>query len=231
MLPELILREEEKSKKFLLVLLGLASAFVGFAIARVLFPSETDLLAVIFAAIPLIYPLTSFFLEREEEGAPHIPEVEMYGALFLGEVIAFFLLGFLNPEHFGLQLEVVGAAGYATNTVSLPAILVNNILVFAGILGAAMVVGSAGAFVLTWNASVLGVFLSAVFQDSPVKVIGYLPHATLEMTGFIVAGISGSMISAAVYREHFDRETWEGLGKLVASGALMILLGALLETA
>ncbi len=231
MLPELILREEEKSKKFLLVLLGLASAFVGFAIARVLFPSETDLLAVIFASIPLIYPLTSFFLEREGESAPHIPEVEMYGALFLGEVVAFFVLGFFNPEHFGLQLEVVGASGYATNTVSLPALLVNNLLVFAGILGAALIVGSAGAFVLTWNASVLGVFLAAVFQDSPVKVLGYLPHATLEMTGFIIAGISGSMISAAVYREHFDRRTWGSLGKLVVSGALLILLGALLETA
>ncbi|MFB6216661.1 MAG: stage II sporulation protein M, partial [Candidatus Aenigmatarchaeota archaeon] len=59
----------------------------------------------------------------------------------------------------------------------------------------------------------------------------YLPHAAFEMTGFIVAGVAGSLISAALYREHFDMDTWRDYGKLVALGILLILLGAFLETA
>ncbi len=231
MLPELILKEEEEQRARLLVVLGVISGLLGFGFAKVLFPSQADLMAVIFASIPLLYPLTSYFLEREGGNKPHIPEIKLYGTIFVGEVIGFFLLGLAFPEVFDIQLRIVGAAGYATSPVSLQSVLSNNILVFTGILVVASIIGSAGAFILTWNASVLGIFLAHIFGQSPLQVIGYVPHATLEMTGFIVAGITGSMVSAAVYREHFDRGTWYDFVKLGFGGVLLILFGALLETA
>ncbi|MFB6241368.1 MAG: stage II sporulation protein M [Candidatus Nanosalina sp.] len=231
MLPELILKEEEEQRTSLLLVLGLVSGLLGFGFARVLFPSQLGIMAVIFASIPLLYPLTSYFLEREKESKPHIPEVKLYGTIFLGECLGFFLLGLAFPDTFSLQLEIIGAAGYAGNPVSLFSVLSNNILVFAGILVVASIIGSAGAFILTWNASVLGVFLAHIFGQSPVQIIGYVPHASLEMTGFIVAGITGSMVSAAVYREHFDRDTWFDFVKLGFGGVLLIFLAALLETA
>jgi uncharacterized membrane protein SpoIIM required for sporulation len=58
----------------------------------------------------------------------------------------------------------------------------------------------------------------------------YFPHAAFEMTGFIIAGIAGSLISAAVYREHFDEETWRNLVILVLAGVGCIFVGASLET-
>ncbi len=231
MLPELILKEEEKQQKPVLAALGFFSGLVGYGVATTLFPSQKAMLTVIFASIPLIYPLTSYFLEREDRKGPHWPEIKVYGSLFLGEVAAFFLLGMVYMESFSLQLEVVGAAGYAVKGVTFYDILVNNLLVFTGILVAAAVIGSAGAFILTWNASVLGVFLATIFEEQPVGILAYLPHATLEMTGFIVAGVSGSMISAAVYREHFDRDTWKDFARLMVSGVALIVLGAMLETA
>ncbi len=231
MLPELILREEEEENLPLLAVLGLASGLAGFIAARALFPSQIDLLTVIFASIPLVYPLVTYFLERENESRPHLPEIQVYGSIFLGMAAAFFILGLYNPELFSLQNAIIGAAGHAVNPVSFTTVLSNNLMVFLGILAVASIIGSAGAFILTWNASVLGVFMAGLVRDSILMPFAYIPHASLEMAGFIVAGVAGTMISAAVYREHFDKDTWLDLSKLVATGVGLIVIAAVLETA
>lgn len=242
MLPELIYREERAEDYPLLVMSGIVSVLAGFGAASFLFPSEVDILAVIFASIPLVYPLTRYFLEDENNGSPHIPEIQVYGSIFLGEVIGFVILGMFFLDTFSLQTSIVGASGFAIFGGSFAGILLNNLTVFTAILALAAIIGSAGAFVLTWNASVLGVFfaklLDAVesgtgyFTCKPTpSPLCYAPHTFFEMTGFIIAGVAGSLISAAVYREHFDKETWKDYSKLVALGFFMVLLGAFLETA
>lgn len=242
MLPELIYREERSEDYPLLAFLGIVSVLLGFGFAKFLFPSETALLTVIFASIPLVYPLTRFFLEDEKENAPHIDEIAVYGAFFIGEVAAFMALGYFFPGSFELQSSIFGAAGFATNSVSFLSIMLNNMVVFSAILAVSAIIGSAGAFILTWNASVLGVFFASLISSlqnasgllncSPnPSPLCFVPHATFEMTGFIIAGVSGSLISAALYREHFDRETWEDYVKLVSLGVFFILLAAFLETA
>lgn len=230
MLPELILREEKHHNLPLLVLLGAASAVLGYTAASILFPSQLDIMAVVFGSIPLIYPLTEFFLDREKKHRPHIPEIEVYSAVFLGQVAAFFFLNLVGVK-FELQRKLLGLTGAAISEASFLGILGNNMIVFAGILFVAALIGSAGAFILSWNASVLGIFLSSLFSENVLHPLAYVPHASLEMAGFIVAGVSGTMISAAVYREHFSSETWKDLGKLVLLGVLLILLAAVLETA
>lgn len=231
MLPELIRREEEHENYPLLVLLGAASGFLGFAAASTLFPSETSVLAVAFASIPMIYPLVSYFMEREQVDKYYIPEMKVYGSLFLGQVLAFFALGFYAPEAFAVQLDLIGVTGYAVAEVSFESIFVNNMTVFGAILGASALIGSAGALILTWNASVMGVFFADLVREQPLQPFAYVPHATFEMLGFIVAGIAGTIISAAVYREHFDRELWRNLLVLVTIGVIFVLVGAVLETA
>lgn len=243
MLPELIYREERMGDYSLLMALGAISGLAGFLLASHFYPSQSDILAVVFASIPLIYPLTRFFLEDEKQDRPHVPEVKVYGAIFVGEVMAFFALALSFPTAFEVQGGAISAiSGSATSIGIFSSILGNNLAVFGAILLLSAVVGSAGAFVLTWNASVLGVFFASLVrslesgQDFLTCVpnpspLCYLPHATLEMTGFIVAGISGSLISAAVYREHFDRETWKDYIKLVTAGLLLVVLGAFIESA
>jgi len=51
------------------------------------------------------------------------------------------------------------------------------------------------------------------------------------MTGFVIAGVCGSLISAALYREHFEKEVWIDYAKLLGLGLFMVLFGAFLETA
>lgn len=242
MLPELIYREERAEDFPLLIMLGIVAVMAGFGAANYLFPSEVDLLTVIFASIPLVYPLTRYFLEDEKNGSPHIPEIQVYGSIFIGEVIGFLVLGMFFPESFSLQSSIVGASGFAIFGGSFLGILFNNLTVFGAILGLAAVIGSAGAFILTWNASVLGVFFAKLLNavelgtgyftcSATPSPLCYAPHTFFEMTGFIIAGVAGSLISAALYREHFDREIWKDYSKLVALGVLMILFGAFLEAA
>ena len=249
MLPELIFREERLQNLSLVAFLGLTCSILGFKIAEFVFPSELGLVAVFLAAIPLVYPLTKYFLEDEKNQRPHVPEVLTYGALFLGQVVGFFVIGYFNPEALSLQVSMfqpqiasMGITGYATSGNVFMQILLNNLRVFTVIFGVATIIGSAGAFILTWNASVLGVFFAKLSSsiESGKDIIScsgtpsplcYAPHTFFEMTGFIIAGVAGSLISAALYRENFDRETWKDYSKLIGLGILMILLGAFLEAA
>lgn len=250
MLPELILREEKEGKLAYVMLLGLLSGLTGFGLAKIFFPGMTDILSVVFASIPLVYPLTSVFLDDEKDGRPHIPEIEFYGSLFLGQFLSFLFLGLVFFQDFEMQIGVfsdqMSSLGLAGNAV-LPdiffVVLANNVVLYMSIFAVAAIIGSAGAFILTWNASVLGIFIAKLVSElqgltevilgsgQTPSPVAYVPHATFEMAGFIVAGIAGSLVSAAVYREHFDLDTWKDLAKLFATGLLFILLGAMLESA
>jgi uncharacterized membrane protein SpoIIM required for sporulation len=240
MLPELILREERSDNYPLLFILGLVSAVAGYVAASAVFPGESALLSVIFASIPLVFPLTTKFLKDEKKSNSYLEEVSVYGALFGGEALGFTVISFLRPQAFSLQADLAGITGMATEPGLFSTVLMNNLTVFTAILIVSAVIGSAGAFILVWNASILGKFFASLLNrlegleiitgnSAAAPSLAYVPHATFEMTGFIVAGISGSLISAAVYREHFDWDTWYDLVRLVLVGIACILAGALLE--
>lgn len=231
MLETIFLLEEERENFISLALLGIISGIIGFSVSAAIFPSEKDVLAVVFAAIPLIYSLNEKFLDDESKSLPHIPEIEIYLSIFAGIAVSFAALSFRFPEAFEVQSAIVGATGGAIRDAGFSVIVSNNLTVFSSIFLISLLVGSAGAFILAWNASVFGVFMAEVFSMNPFMTLAYLPHSLFEMSGFVIAGISGTLFSAAVYREHFDRETWKDYIKLVLTGISCILLGALLETA
>lgn len=234
MLSEFILREENLGRYDLLFLTGLLSALGGFVVA-ILVQFQVSISTVVFAALPLVYPLMSKFLNDEDDGRPHRSEIASYFSLFAGQASAFLILGMLAREKFTAQLSAIGATGSFVNMDSLfIQILSNNMTVFAVIFFASVFIGSAGAFILTWNASVLGVFFSRLLSfrgtSDYVSPILYVPHATLEISGFILAGVTGSLVSAALYRKHFDYDTWQDYGLLTGLGISLVITGAFLET-
>ncbi len=258
MLPELIYREEKLHDYKLLAVLGALTGLIGFYLANLVFPSNIALTTVVFAAIPLVYPLTQFFLERERDGVSHIEELKVYLSLFTGQVVAFTGLGYVYPEKFDAQLlqftdsiSGVDPTGQFFADSLFMSIFSNNITLFLMIFLVSVVIASAGAFVLTWNASVMGVFFGQLLATMPLSsealfvcteeavqeaglanpsFLCYLPHAGFEMAGFIIAGITGSLMSASVYREHFGREIWEDYILFLLLGAGFIVIGAALET-
>ena len=231
MLERLFLREEESQNLGLLVVLGFVSGVLGFVVAEAIFPGQSSLISVLFAAVPLIYSLNQKFLEDESERLPHLPEVEMYLSIFSGLALAFGVLGNLRPSGFELQRDIVGMSGAAIQDVGFSIILSNNLTVFASILLVSMLVGSAGAFILSWNASVFGVFIGEVASTNPLVSVAYLPHSLFEMSGFVIAGITGSLLSAAVYRKDLTEDVWRDYARLLLTGIACIIVGAVLETA
>ncbi len=242
MIPEYILKEERAHNYSLLIVLAFLSTVIGFVAAKMLFPSQIDVLAVIFASIPLIYPLTRFLLDDEKENAPHSPEIAVYFSIFVGQVIAFTSISLYFPDAFETQLDIIGAAGYAVEpTAAFTSILFNNMTVFAAIFLLSLIITSAGVFIVSWNASVMGAFFAHLISELPTSTallvgtsevptpLAFIPHGTLEMLGFIVAGITGTLMSAAIYRKHFQKSTWKDLMVLLASGAILVILGAIIE--
>ncbi len=238
MLPELILYEEEQTNMLLLFVAGMVAGIAGFLFANQFFPSQRAILAPVFASIPLIYPLMAYYLENEEK-PDFIDETMVYGSMFAGQASAFLLIALVIPDTFSLQMEIIGLSGHAVaSEVTFMSVFMNNIMVFGAILLAAFFLGSAGAFILTWNASVLGVFFAHLLRDlsgfeilySTGSPLAYVPHASLEMTGFMIAGILGTTASASICRKHWEFEHWKQLILLGIIGVIAIILGAVIET-
>jgi len=238
MLPELILDEERTSSYHILIIAGLITVFTGFGLVQYFMPSNISSLMVVAASIPLIYPLMAYFLQVEK--ADHVEKgVGAYLSLFAGQVIAFTVLAYLSPESFTHQISefesvlgTMGITGYAVNPVGFTEIFVNNISIFFMITAISALIGSAGAIVLTWNASVMGAFFGILVRETGwATPFAYVPHATLEMTGFIIAGLVGTTASASIYREHLSLQHWKDLSKLYILGIIAVALGAFLETA
>lgn len=252
MIPEIILKEEKEHHYKRLSVIGFISVLIGFATASVLFPDQRSILTVVFASIPLIYPLMKFFTDKNIDKDSYTNEVFVYSSLFAGQALSFLLLGLIYPESFDLQLEILSAAGYATNPLdSFMAIFSNNIFVYFAIIGVSSLIGSSGALILTWNASVLGVFFSHLVSNMPLSAeaifacteeslvqlgmenpspLCFLPHATLEMAGFIVAGITGTMISLSVYRKDFRKDNLRRILLSLIGGMILIFVAAMLES-
>jgi uncharacterized membrane protein SpoIIM required for sporulation len=236
MLPEFIYREEQTENPFALVALGSLSGFLGFGFARVLFQARPGVLAVAFASIPLAYPLLRYFFEAEEEDRPFLDELGVYLSVFTGLVVSFTFVEMWFPGAMSVQASAL-PTGNATAPGLFAGILENNLRVFAAILAVASFIGSAGAVILTWNASVMGVFFGSKMADGLLLSscaanpgpLCFVPHAVFEMGGFITAGIAGSLISASIYRGHTSTRHVIDLGLVVALGLLLVLTGAALE--
>lgn len=239
MLPELIYREERLDDFRVLFLLGALTVLIGFAAASYLFPARQDLVTVVFASIPLVYPMTAFFLETEGD---FTEDIEVYAALFAGQVTGYFLVALMVPGALEFQLQALNVRGFATVSAGFSTVVLNNIGVFVSILAVSAIIGSSGAFILGWNASAVGAFFavlvsrfataSSFFTCSPnPSPLCYFPHTVFEMTGFIIAGVAGTLLSAAIYRREVSREHQLRLLKLVSAGLLLVLLGAIIEAA
>lgn len=251
MIPEIILQEEKLENYPILIIIGLISVLIAYVASSFMFPSHIGLVTVVFAAIPIVYPLMQYIINQSQEKHSHIPEILTYFSIFVGQVAGFFILSLFSPETFSTQVSVieerstVEIIGYATQAdVTFLSIFLNNMLVYTIILLTAALLGSSGAFILAWNASVLGIFLgsltsylyeynlSTIFtgtSETPTP-LAFLPHATVEMLGFIIAGIVGTLISASIYNSETRKEIWKDYAHLVILGASLILFAALIET-
>ena len=104
-------------------------------------------------------------------------------------------------------------------------IVQNNLQVMLFAFVFSLVFGAGAVFIITWNASILGVAIARVAGhplNIPVTALRYVPHGVPEIAAYLLAGLAGGILSAAVIREHDSRVL-----KVIAMDSAKIMLLAL----
>lgn len=218
---------------------------------------------VLFTIIPCAYVLQVLISSQEaiqeKEVASHLRKSlwERHGRdiavllfLFLGLTMAFAVWSFILPDSsFAVQTgkinEIRGTTGAVTGLATgnalagarFEGILWNNLQVMGMAFLLALVFGAGAVFIIVWNASVLGVFIGTVAKsiwEIPAVSAGFLPHGLPEIAAYLLAGLAGGLVSAAVLRKN-PRAVLNAIGwdaaQLLALAILLVVIAAVIEVA
>jgi len=136
-------------------------------------------------------------------------------------------------------LTISSITGNATKSAIFSKILFNNIGVMVVCFAFSLFYSSGAIFLISWNASVLGVVVGQGAKNLmgipsiPLVLLSYFPHGIFEFTGYILAGIAGGILSIALARhkesrKHFLFVLQDSL-LLFAMGIVFIFIGAIIE--
>lgn len=245
-------------------LLGIGYSIIGILIARLLFPADPALVAVAFISIFLLPELRKIFAleERQERKEKRFSwkhlwkddrdVITTYMALFLGIFITYAVLTIWLPAFsvntlFQQQLAYRGAVGYAAiDSALFTSIFSNNLLVLAAIFFIGLVAGDGASFLVTWNASVWGTIFGAVAREGAgfmglgpvalllVVLVIVTPHMILEGLSYVMAAISGSVISKDIESEKLESKAFKEVFTynvfLLIAAIAVLLIGVLVES-
>ena len=209
-------------------IIGFIYSLIAFLTSYLIFPSYFGVMSIAFISI-LLVPTLSKLLSIEENQEirekkfsimqllkDHYDIIEIYLSLFIGIFLAYFILVLFIPKDLGLnlfspQLSIAGISGFASSPLNFWQILFNNLLVLIVAFILSLVYGAGAILFLSWNASVWGVVIGAVLRRTfgldllPIAVnfSQILPHLTIEAAGYILAAITGGILSKAVIRESY----------------------------
>lgn len=201
-------------------------------------------MAVLLTSLAMAYPFVRYLLIREQEEAKqrwtetqllrrHAEDFTLYLSFFLAATLAFAVSTFFVPEQFyTIQMGVLESIGAPTGQFYSQAFLMqiinNNLWVFMVTFILTFFVTSGVVFVLAWNASVLGVLigmLSRTLLEVPLITLPYLPHGLLEIGGYVLAGISGALLSYAVEQYMLEEVDWQTNVVILKDSLTLFVLG------
>jgi uncharacterized membrane protein SpoIIM required for sporulation len=248
--------------------LGILYSSLAMIISLWVFKKESSLIMVfmtVFAAIPLVYK--TIRLEERKDVVigsekklleEHGKAIGVFVFLFLGFLVSFTVWYIFVPQDIGIHLfrsqtETIRAinrsfTGYSINMLKpMLNIFLNNIKVLVVCIILSFIYGSGALFVLTWNASIGGVFIGnfirqniarlstnptiiTYFQAASIGLLRYLPHGVLEMGAYFVAALAGGIISSAVIKHEFASHKFEKI-LFDASDLILVAVGILLLAA
>lgn len=266
-LESIINPKNAEDKPFFLILIGFFYTVIAFLIASSIFGSQASLISVfliVFASIPLFYNTMKYEEKKDESSLTekqilkeHFKAFRFFMSFFLGVCFAYTFFYVFLPQRYLIQLfssqldTIISINGQLTATTQMlnnfTAILSNNIKVLALCILFAFLYGSGAVFILTWNASVLGVALGQLirktleliggpfsyFQAFSLGIVRYFIHGIPEILAYFVAGLAGSLISYASIKYNFKTKKYKKIiydaSILVTIAVALIFLAAFLE--
>jgi uncharacterized membrane protein SpoIIM required for sporulation len=193
--------------------LGVVLAFIGTSIGLFIFPDQASFAGLLFitiAAVPFLSKVVDF--EETRKGIFHAnfwvrnrKIALIYGLFFFGVALTYFIwfkiLPLASAEFFfNRQIvaltrpTILGFFSQAQLNQYMP-ILLNNLKVLFLVLILSIIYGMGSVLIITWNASVLGVFVASFGRF--VDFLSFVPHTAMEFTGFFFGAMAGGLISMA----------------------------------
>ena len=241
---------------------GLIISTISIFLALLIFPTGADLIAVfltVFACVPLMYNAMKLEESKDYDSdnenyllKEHFRVISFFSFLFIGIVVSYVLWYFLLPSHFVNSLffsqlstisSINGVTGSAVSSGYFARIFLNNIKVMVFCFLFSFFYGSGAIFILTWNASVLAVAIGSLIKSLSVNsgiifssffsFSKYFIHGIPEMVAYMIAGLAGGIVSAAIINRHihtekFDRIIFDAL-ILFSIAIFVVVFAALIE--
>jgi len=251
--------------------IGLIYSSIAIILSLWIFNQYASLVMVFFtvlAATPLIYNTIKAEEQKDLTDMPerkllkeHTKALSFFMYLFLGITLSCALWYIFIPQLwlsnlFGVQTQTIvdinssvlkfGSTGFFVQFVKVfSRIFFNNLKVLIFCILFAFIYGVGAIFILTWNASVIGVAignfirsgiaktgsfgfstLSNYFHVISVGLFRYAVHGIPEILAYFTAGLAGGIISIAVIRHDFGTRKFEKI-ILDSSDLLLLSLGLL----
>lgn len=262
----------EKHPKRMFII-GFVYASIGLFLGLFVFGKYSSIVAIFLTSLPLV--VIMYQTIRCEEGKDlricsesalmkeHMHVLVFFIYLFLGLVAAYSFWYTALPEPmlekaFGAQLEAITYIrtkldGAAINpSAKLSAIITNNLRVWAFCIFFSFLYGAGAIFIITWNASVIGVAIGNVIRDGLQRLaemgqsnalvnyftvvpigLGYMVHGIPEVASYFLGALAGGIISVAVVCHHFrSSQFWRVVRDsvdLMVVSLIVLALAALIE--
>ncbi len=256
-----------------LIFIGILYCSLAIVLSLWIFEKNASIVFVlltVMVSVPLMFRLVKYeekkdliYTKEESLLKEHSKAIAVFMYLFLGITIAVAVFYVIIPgEHipvlFSSQTDTIsringGIVGYATHTDLLAKIFLNNVRVMIFCILFAFLYGVGAVFILTWNASVIGVAMGNIIRTKlaeftalvGIKAAGaylyvvsysllrYSIHGIFEIAAYFVAGLAGSIISVAVIRHDLRSKKAERIimdtSELVLISILLLAIGSLIE--
>lgn len=269
-LESVVVPEEWEQHPGRMFFIGFTYASIGLFFGLLVFGSQASLAAVFLAAMPLIVIMyRAIVIEERNDLVCDTPDLwclwrnhgcilSFFMYLFLGLVVAYSFWFTVLPtptanQAFDVQLATIQAVnaptGAAVSEYALIGIWGNNLRVLAFAILFSFLYGAGAIFILTWNASVIGVAIGSVGRSVLEKSVGstnlfyhyfstysvsfsYVIHGLPEIAGYFMGALAGGIISVAVVNHdyaspQFKKILADAAELLLFSVALLVLAGLL----
>lgn len=233
-------------------------------IAYFIFPSFSGVISpllITVAMAPVMYGLFSAEEQIEEKQARMMINqslldrydelIKIFAWFFIGNMLAILLMVAVLPTEttsviFSQQVSEIEAITNLANSVTgqaisgefLPIIIINNLKVMAFSFVLAFLIETGGLFILSWNASILGVYFGDFIRQGTqsqflMVTIGILPHAIIEILAYFLAGIAGGVLSLGLVKTSPGSKEFKLIFndsfKLLAAAFLLVVIGGFVE--
>ncbi|HLD55649.1 MAG TPA: stage II sporulation protein M [Candidatus Nanoarchaeia archaeon] len=224
-----ILFDAKKAKKhpWEMMMIAIFYSSISIFLGSWIFPEYSSLIIIFLTVFSCSYIIqSSIKIEETKEKnyntesfllKEHSKLLKILLFLFIGFVISFSFWSFILPEEkistlFSLQEETIkgvrsmAVTGDAINKDVFKIIFLNNIKVLSLSFLLALFYGAGAIFVLTWNASIMGLVIGTLTKNiggifaMPVAFTKYFLHGIPEMLSYLIIILAGGIISTSIIK-------------------------------